>query len=45
MSGETLQALAAVVDLSVAVLRQPVPSEDEIRKGAEEAQKRYNSSR
>jgi transcriptional regulator with XRE-family HTH domain len=41
MSGETLQALAAVFDLSVAVLRQPVPSEDEIRKGAEEAQKRY----
>ena len=41
MSGETLQALAAVFDLSVAVLRQPVPSEDEIRKGAEQAQKRY----
>jgi transcriptional regulator with XRE-family HTH domain len=41
MSGETLQALAAVFDVSVAILRQPLPSEDEIRKAAEEAQKRY----
>jgi len=41
MSGETLQALAAVFDVSVAILRQPLPSEEEVRKAAEEAEKRY----
>jgi len=41
MSGDTLQALAAVFDVSVAVLQQPLPSEEEVRKAAEEAEKRY----
>jgi HTH-type transcriptional regulator, competence development regulator len=45
MSGETLQALASVFDLSVAVLRQPMPSEDEIRKAAEEAERFAYSAR
>jgi transcriptional regulator with XRE-family HTH domain len=34
MRGETLQALAAVFDVSVAILRQPLPSEDEVRRAA-----------
>ena len=41
ISGDTLQALAAVFDLTVADLRRPLPSVEEVEKAVEEAQKRY----
>lgn len=41
MSGETLQALATVFDIDVPTLQAPMPSEEQLRATAEEAQKRY----
>lgn len=41
LGAETMQALAAVFDVSVADLQRPWPTDDEVRTAIEEAAKRY----